>query len=126
MVLLSGTENSLLKTLFKGEINMSDLAVLSFSDLYAMYQFVFSDAARGFGSASVDARVVVKNKQKELEDELYNRIYGFNPFTKFAKSFTVKGQKPEDIDLNKFMAKKVDEEVPEESKKFAVIKGESK
>jgi hypothetical protein len=101
----------------------SEVKDLSFSDLYMMYQFVFGDAARGFGSASMDARKLVRDKQKEIEDELYERAYGFNPFTKFAKKIVFEGQKPEEIDLDKFMAKKVEEVT---DKTFAVVQGDKK
>jgi len=74
---------------------------MSFADLYMMYTFVSNDANnKGFGMTAPEARRVVRGKQKELEEEMYKRIYGFNPFEKF--SITVEGEKPENINLDRF------------------------
>jgi len=73
---------------------------LSFSDLYAMYLFVCGDPNnKGFGATSQEQKAIVGKKKIELENELYVRVYGFNPHSK-SETVTIVGQKPEDIDLN--------------------------
>jgi hypothetical protein len=84
----------------KKDTKYSSLQGLSFSDLYALYLFVSNDGNnRGFGATSPDARVVVRDKQREIEEELYLRAYGYNPFKKHKVVFD--GVKPEDIDLDR-------------------------
>lgn len=59
----------------------SDITKITTSDLYSMYLFITQDPNNtGFGRVSKDAKVLIKKKQKEIEEELYNRVYGFNPF----------------------------------------------
>jgi len=77
---------------------------LSLSDLYALYRFVSSDRDKVFGIAHKTAEKVVSAKLKEIENELYCRAYGHNPYeTKVGAEqqnvtkITVDGQKPEDV-----------------------------
>lgn len=93
------------------------------ADLYALYLFVSSDGNnRGFGVTSPDARVIVREKQREIEQELYMRAYGYNPFDKHKVEF--EGMKPEDIDLDRVAIVKGEIEEPkdEEPQTFIVAK----
>jgi hypothetical protein len=72
---------------------------LSISDLYYLYLFVSNDANnRMFGKTDPKIKEVIIKKQKEIEQELYERTYGYNLFAKFKTEYN--GMKPEDIDLN--------------------------
>lgn len=64
---------------------------LSFADLYAMYQFVVSDFHQSFGG-NKEALRKVSEKKRELEEEMYLRTYGENPYT-----VTVNGEDPEKV-----------------------------
>lgn len=61
-----------------------DIRSVSTADLYAMLLFVSADANKTFGD-NEHAKLIVRGKQKEIEDELYFRIYGFNPYTGEAR-----------------------------------------
>lgn len=100
---------------------------LSLSDLYALYTFVSNDGNnRGFGVATPDARKVVREKQREIEKELYLRAYGYNPFEKYKVIF--EGMKPEDVDLDRVVIAKGEIEEPkdEEPQRFIVVKNNVK
>jgi hypothetical protein len=78
---------------------------ISFADLYAMYLFVSEDANRSFGG-NEKTRKIVREKQEELKDELYIRVYGSNPYNKdkeerFIRKTTIDGEKPENINFSK-------------------------
>jgi len=100
------------------------LEAVSFSDLYMMYLFVSGDAGRTFGP-NTDAKKEVREKLKVLEDELYRRVYGKNPFM----PITITGVEPTSIDLSKFAApikdgaitEKTSESEITEDKKFIVV-----
>lgn len=78
---------------------------LSISDLYYLYLFVSNDANnRMFGKTDPKIKEVIRKKQKEIEQELYERAYGYNPFVKFKTEYN--GIKPEDIDLNNVKCEK--------------------
>lgn len=99
------------------------LDAISFSDLYMMYLFVSGDAGRTFGP-NPEAKKEVREKLRVLENELYKRVYGKNPFT----PITITGIEPTSIDLNKFVqqAKEEKSETVEKAqepadKKFIVV-----
>lgn len=98
----------------------------SFSDLYAMYLFVLSEANKVFGDTKKEARQVVRAKQIELEGKMYNAIYGYNPYVEAPKekSFepvttVINGDNPEEINLELFDKIK---ENDSSDNKFIVIK----
>lgn len=96
-----------------------DIKILSMADLYALYLFVSADANKAFGTSSPDARSVIREKQLEIEAELYSRAYGFNPI----KEYKVKRGQTKKLDT--------DNEINTEEKHFVVVKnnndvGESK
>lgn len=96
---------------------------LSFSDLYSMYLFVSGDANfKGFGGTSPEAKKIIREKQKEIEEELYQRVYGFNPFVKHRKEAVFLGIKPEDIDLDRVLVVRhpVEEPKDEQPETFVV------
>ena len=66
------------KKIFKKSKVLS-LKKLSFSDLYAMYAFVSNLNNTTFGK-KVQAKSLFRNKLTEVESELYNRVFGVNPF----------------------------------------------
>lgn len=81
---------------------------LPISDLYYLYLFVSNDANnRMFGKTDPKVKEIIRKKQKEIEQELYERIYGYNPFDKFKTEYN--GIKPEDINLDNIKC----EEVPQ-------------
>lgn len=106
-----------------------DLNEVSFADLYSMYLFVSHDANnRGFGKTTPEAKTIVRQKLAAIEEEIYMRLYGFNPFTEFVKKAVVQGQKPEDIDLDRFVVAKGPNKEPENKKPetFVVAKNKTK
>lgn len=111
----------------KNKTKNSKVQDLSLSDLYALYMFVSNDGNnRGFGVTTPDAREVVLEKQREIEQELYLRAYGYNPFEKHKVIF--EGMKPEDIDLDRVAVSKGEIEEPkdEEPQRFIVVKNNAK
>jgi sulfur carrier protein ThiS len=65
---------------------------MSVADLYALFMFVGSNRGR---SAGRDAKIAVDQKFFQIEEELFNRAYGYDPFKKDV--VTITGQKPEDV-----------------------------
>lgn len=107
--------------------SQADLQDLCLADLYALYLFVSNDANnRGFGMTSPEARKVVRNKQKEIEKELYVRAYGLDPFAEYK--LEIEGMKPEDIDLDRVAIVQGDNKEPEDEKPetFIVVKNKEK
>lgn len=103
------------KTVRKKATKTLDIQKMSTADLYSLYLFVSNDANnRGFGMTSPNARAVVRVKQKEIEQELYLRAYGCNPFEKHQ--VVVEGTKPEDVDLDRFVVAKGENEEPVDEK----------
>ncbi|KKK74036.1 hypothetical protein LCGC14_2887790 [marine sediment metagenome] len=109
----------MVKKVVKKKKNTSTFSKMSFSDLYAMYLFVASDASRMFGHNASGARKIVLGKEKEIREMLYKKVYGFNPFEKFKT--VIVGKKPEEIDLDKFIVLNKIEGKPknEETQTFA-------
>jgi len=60
--------------------NKIEISNLSLADLYALYLFVDRNMNRGFGRASVAAKHEVSERYMQIENELYRRAYGHNPF----------------------------------------------
>jgi hypothetical protein len=73
-----------------GSVVLADLTV---ADLYSLLMFVSADRNRGFNAVSPDKKALVEKKFKEIENELYVRTYGYNPFV----AIVINGQKPEDV-----------------------------
>jgi hypothetical protein len=96
-------------------VNVQDL---SLTELFQVHAFVNGDANVTFGT-NQEGKLIVKAKLAEVEAELYNRIYGKNPFV----SVTVEGQDPESIDLSQFDTKTEDEE--EKPKTFVVAENKT-
>ena len=69
------------------------LSGLSFSDLHAMLMFVATNREKGF-NVSPQTKMVIDARYREIEEELYIRAYGHNPF---ASKAVIDGQKPEDV-----------------------------
>lgn len=76
----------------------NNIAIISFNDLYTMYKFVTNESVAGEGGP----QGVIRKRLLEIEKELYERTYGFNPWS--LDAITIQGRKPEDIDLSKFDA----------------------
>ncbi|MFA5023356.1 MAG: hypothetical protein WC523_00165 [Patescibacteria group bacterium] len=73
---------------------------LSMADLYALYMFVSANWNRGFGAGKKNAEKVIEAKMKEIEEELYSRAYGRNPFVAekiVSATTTIEGQLPEQV-----------------------------
>ena len=85
--------------------------IVPFTDLYAKFLFVSRDADRGFGAVRDEAKQMIRGKYNELLEELYIRIYGCNPFKKFP--FIIEGDKPENINLDRFVVVKNKDEKEE-------------
>jgi len=109
-----------------------DITTLSIADLYALYLFVSNDGNnRGFGMTSPAAREVVRSRQKEIEQELYKRAYGYDPFAEHK--LEIEGMKPEDIDLDRVAVykhesddeTKVTMEEDEKPETFVVVKNKT-
>lgn len=81
---------------------MIDFTKLTLGELLQLHAFVTADASKSFGTKN-EAKKIVRTRLAEVEEEVYMRVYGCNPF--FAKAITVTGRKPEDIDLGKFDSK---------------------
>jgi len=77
----------------------NNIAIISFTDLYAMYKFTNEEIGYP-AKCGPEARKVILQRRARIEQELYERTYGFNPHT--LDAIVVEGQKPEDIDLSKF------------------------
>lgn len=101
---------------------------LDLQSLFLIYNFVLSNANTGFGTIEQEGKVLIREKLMEIEEEIYNRIYGFNPFKKYRKVVSVKGTKPEDVNLDRFVvAKNKEQEVGDQNpKRFVVKKNKSK
>lgn len=56
-----------------------ELKDLSYSDLYSLYLFVASKASMHFGGRK-EARQLVQTRLAEVEQELYLRSFGSNPY----------------------------------------------
>lgn len=111
------------KIVKKTSTNKTSIKDMSTSDLYALYLFVSNDGNnRGFGMTSPMAKAVVREKQREIEQELYLRAYGYNPFEEYKQEFH--GMKPEDIDLDKVVVYSGPDKEPEdkEPQTFVVAK----
>ena len=60
---------------------MEDLKKMSFGDLYSAYMFVLKDSNRSYHDKKMkDLKILFRDKQKEIEKELYNRLYGYDPY----------------------------------------------
>jgi hypothetical protein len=71
------------------------LSSLSFADLSAMLLFVGSDRNKGFNSrANQQTKVLIDMRFHEIEEELYRRVYGKNPF---EKQVVINGQDPKEV-----------------------------
>jgi hypothetical protein len=92
------------------------VANLSMADLYALYTFVSSNRGKGFRIMPLEVKLAVDKKFIEVEDELYKRAYGCNPFKESV--IVHEGVKPEDINLNLF--DKHDKENIETPERFVV------
>ena len=79
-----------------------DVKKVSFSDLYALYSFVGGVNNMTFGQKWEKTKEPVRNRLKEIEEELYNRAFGFSIFASSFATLTVEGQDPTKIDLSKF------------------------
>ena len=77
-----------------GRINIRDAST---RDLIEIYTFIRADADRSFGT-NERGKATVRARLAEVEAELYNRLYGNNPFV----LGTIEGQTPESVDLSKF------------------------
>jgi len=109
----------------KAETKIMSIKEMSTADLYALYIFVSNDGNnRGFGMTSPKAKDIVRGKQKELENELYIRAYGYNPFEEHKVVAVHEGVKPEDIDLDKVLVVTGDNKEPKDEKPdtFIVVK----
>ena len=69
-----------------------NLGEVSFADLFAMYQFASTNWSAGFGVVNKAAEKIISAKVREIETEMYNRLYGCNPYI-----VKVEGQKPEEV-----------------------------
>jgi len=101
-----------------GEIKVIDL---SMADLYALYLFVGAHRSKGFNIIPNETKTLIDHKFVEIEDELYRRAYGCNPFKK-VPLVVYEGMRPEDIDLDKFEIKDKDEN---KTNNFVVTKNEN-
>lgn len=53
----------------------------NFSDLYQMYMLAKEHiSSREFSWCSKENKQKILERLKELEEDVYNRLYGFNPF----------------------------------------------
>ena len=75
-------------------VNINDIGI---RDLIELYTFVRADADRNFG-ANTRGKAIVRARLAEIEETLYKRVYGSNPFVLLK----IEGQTPESIDLSKF------------------------
>ena len=78
---------------------LNNIAIISFHDLWTMYEF----AKENRRNCSVGKMLDVFDKRlKEVEKELFERTYGYNPWEDLELNPPVVGDKPEDIDLSQF------------------------
>ena len=99
-----------------------DFKAASLSDLLGVYRLICEHRDLGFGRLDAKAKKVVSSRLREVEDELCNRVYGFNPFVSGKPEKTIEGVKPEEIDLDRFaVAKPVDKELKDEQPKTFVV-----
>jgi len=104
-----------------------ELKKLSFSDLHAVYVFVNNLNGATFGK-KIKAKTMLRDKLAEIENELYNRVFGLNPFSLeksevlpqdlINKLSDIKGQDPVKV-INSFKVAVLD-------KNFAVVSPEGK
>jgi len=100
---------------------MEDISKLGMADLHALYLFVKGLENKPFSMslasnlAQNQIKTLVRQKSIIIEEELMQRTFGENIFDRL----TIKGMKPEDIDLKKF-------EKPEGVETFIVSKPEPK
>lgn len=92
------------KKVRKNNPSMVSVKNMSFIDLYAMHTFAKSMEERPFMNLGKNVKAFVRNRTAEIENELMNRTFGYNPFSKSAHPQTVfvQGEKPESVDLSKF------------------------
>jgi len=74
---------------------LNNIAIISFADLWAMHQFIERDAVS-------PAPTAIRQRFKQVRQELYDRTYGFDPWEDLYKTEVVEGTKPEDIDLSQY------------------------
>src|SRR5271157_1454254 len=74
---------------------MSVLSELSFSDLHAMLSFVGDNRNKGFNSyAGPEIKRLLDARFREIEEELYRRTFGKNPF---ERQVVINGQDPKEV-----------------------------
>ena len=101
-------------------VSKENVKDMSFADLHAMYLYVQSHNGVGLGTVRAAAQVIILERLKEIEDELYTRAYGKNPF-----KVVIVGQKPEEV-IAKFNAAKEDVKTDDESGAIIIKHGEEK
>ena len=71
-----------------------DIKCMAFLELYKLYQFVCSCPINN----NDVAKRTIKNRIVEIEEELYIRAFGFNPYKPLPKVVAhVEGQDPVDV-----------------------------
>ncbi len=100
------------KKISKTNTTKVNVKTASFSDLYALYSFVNGINNMIFGQKWEKIKDPVRNRFKEIEEELCNRAFGFNIFEK-PEVVMIEGQDPLKVDLSKF----------DTSAKAVVVKG---
>lgn len=65
----------------------------TFADLHHMYEVVCEHiSSREYSWCSEESKNAIMRRYKELEQEIYDRLYGFNPFENLANpSVAAKG-----------------------------------
>jgi len=95
---------------------------MSLVDLFAVRTFIHEQREHGFiGKMTRELKGMMAARLMEVEDEIYLRVYGYNPIRGADSQVTVVGVTPE-----KVLAELVPEEdkgvEPEEGKTFTVFK----
>lgn len=81
---------------------MQELKDLSYSDLWAMFQFVSQEYNKSFGPKT-EAKRIIHERHAEIVNELNERTYGGNPYN--SEKVEINGVVPESVDLKQFDAK---------------------
>jgi len=93
-----------------------DIRVISYSDLYVMYELVVDDKQKVKGKKG---SAVVSKKLSEIISELNRRTYGLDPYA--VDMVRVHGVDPQSIDLNDY---EKEEESQSEEERFAKLEEE--
>jgi len=83
----------------KEKTSRADAKKLSLAELYTLYQVAerfYQQPVRGPA-----AKGIITSRYMEVRNELFQRVYGCDPYSVEAESYTLRGVDPKNVDLQK-------------------------